>query len=43
MALLEPLVGQSLTDLIYNYIQAHIQKICKDSFDTSHLESLEKV
>ncbi|XP_063910083.1 anaphase-promoting complex subunit 2 [Zophobas morio] len=42
MALLEPLVGQSLTDLIYNYIQAHIQKICKDSFDTSHLESLEK-
>ncbi|RZC36665.1 anaphase-promoting complex subunit 2 [Asbolus verrucosus] len=42
MALLEPLVGQTLTNLIYNYIQSHIQKICKDSFDTSHLEALEK-
>jgi anaphase-promoting complex subunit 2 len=42
MALLEPLIGQALTNLIYNYIQLHIQKICKDSFDTSHLEALEK-
>ncbi|EFA00073.1 anaphase-promoting complex subunit 2 [Tribolium castaneum] len=42
MTLLEPLVGQALTDLIYSYIQTHIQKICKDNFDNSHIESLEK-
>lgn len=43
MTLLEPLVGQALTNLIYNHIQSHIQKVCKDSFDTSSISSLEKV
>lgn len=43
MTLLEPLVGQTLTNLIYNYIHGHIQKICKDSFDSSFISVLEKV
>lgn len=43
MGLMEPLIGQVLTTLIYNYIQNHVNKVCKDSFDTSHIESLEKV
>nr|XP_023028180.1 anaphase-promoting complex subunit 2 [Leptinotarsa decemlineata] len=42
MMLLEPLVGQTLTNLIYGYIHSHIQKICKDSFDTSFVSILEK-
>lgn len=43
MTLLEPLVGQTLTNLIYSYIYSHIQKICKDSFDSSYISVLEKV
>lgn len=43
MTLLEPLVGQTLTNLIYGYIYSHIQKICKDSFDSSFITILEKV
>ncbi|CAH1119635.1 unnamed protein product [Phaedon cochleariae] len=42
MTLLEPLVGQTLTNLIYGYIHSHIQKICKDSFDSSFVSTLEK-
>ncbi|CAG9856014.1 unnamed protein product [Phyllotreta striolata] len=42
MALLEPLVGQTLTNLIYGYIHGHIQKTCKDSFDSSFINILEK-
>ncbi|KAG5876105.1 hypothetical protein JTB14_013685 [Gonioctena quinquepunctata] len=42
MVLLEPLVGQTLTNLIYGYIHSHIQKICKDSFDSSYISILEK-
>nr|CAI5848292.1 unnamed protein product [Callosobruchus analis] len=42
MHLLEPLVGQDLTDLIYGYIHSYIQKICKDSFDTHFIGTLEK-
>ncbi|KAJ8945964.1 hypothetical protein NQ318_016792 [Aromia moschata] len=42
MTLLEPLVGQTLTNLIYSYVHAHIQKICKDSFDSSFISVLEK-
>ncbi|CAH1957453.1 unnamed protein product [Acanthoscelides obtectus] len=42
MHLLEPLVGQDLTDVIYNYTHSHIQKICKDSFDTNYIWTLEK-
>ncbi|VEN58346.1 unnamed protein product [Callosobruchus maculatus] len=42
MHLLEPLVGQDLTDLIYGYIHSYIQKICKDSFDTHFIRTLEK-
>lgn len=43
MTLLEPLVGQTLTNLIYDYIHNHIQKICKDSFDSYFIWNLEKV
>ncbi|XP_018567673.1 anaphase-promoting complex subunit 2 isoform X1 [Anoplophora glabripennis] len=42
MTLLEPLVGQTLTNLIYTYIHGHIQKICKDCFDSSFISVLEK-
>ncbi|CAH1101110.1 unnamed protein product [Psylliodes chrysocephalus] len=42
MTLLEPLVGQTLTSLIYGYIHSHIQKICKDCFDSSFVAVLEK-
>lgn len=42
MCLLEPLVGQTLTNLSYNYIFCHVQKICKDNYD-SFIASLEKV
>lgn len=41
--MLEPLVEQVLTNLIYNHIESHIQKTCQDNYDTSHVESLEKV
>ncbi|CAG9761203.1 unnamed protein product [Ceutorhynchus assimilis] len=41
MFLLEPLIGQTLTNLSYNYIHNHIQKICKDNYD-SFIASLEK-
>lgn len=43
LGLLEPMVGQVLTSLIYSYIESHIQKICKDSFDVSYIKSLQKV
>lgn len=43
MTLLEPLISQSLTNLIYNYIYSHIQKISKDTFDSSFITLLEKV
>ncbi|XP_018333173.1 anaphase-promoting complex subunit 2 isoform X2 [Agrilus planipennis] len=39
--LLEPLVGQVLTSLIYTTIENHVQKTCKDSFDSSYLTTLE--
>lgn len=42
MALLEPLVGQALTDLSYHYIYAHIQKNSKDNYE-SFIVHLEKV
>ncbi|KAK9879331.1 hypothetical protein WA026_004182 [Henosepilachna vigintioctopunctata] len=42
MSLLGPLTDQALTDLIYYYINMHIQKTCKDNFDTSYIESFEK-
>ncbi|XP_060520265.1 anaphase-promoting complex subunit 2 [Cylas formicarius] len=42
MTLLEPLVGQTLTNLSYTYIYSHIQKVCKDNFDLSFITSLEK-
>ncbi|XP_056634771.1 anaphase-promoting complex subunit 2 [Diorhabda sublineata] len=42
MSLLEPLVGQTLTNLIYDAIYLHIHKICKDSFDSSFVGVLEK-
>ncbi|XP_050297527.1 anaphase-promoting complex subunit 2 [Anthonomus grandis grandis] len=41
MSLLEPLVGQTLTNVSYNYIHNHIQKICKDNYD-SFIVNLEK-
>ncbi|XP_066260255.1 anaphase-promoting complex subunit 2 [Euwallacea similis] len=41
MNLLEPLIGQTLTNLCYNYIYSHIQKTCKDNYD-SFIVSLEK-
>lgn len=43
LGLLEPLVGQALTEIIYKYIENHIIKTCKDSFDVSYIGSLEKV
>lgn len=43
LGLLEPLVGQALTEIIYKYIENHIVKTCKDSFDISYVDSLEKV
>ncbi|KAL1516955.1 hypothetical protein ABEB36_000782 [Hypothenemus hampei] len=41
MGFLEPLVGQTLTNLSYNYILNHIQKTCKDNYD-SFISGLEK-
>ncbi|XP_030745071.1 anaphase-promoting complex subunit 2 [Sitophilus oryzae] len=41
MTLLEPLVGQTLTNLCHNYIYSHIQKICKDNYD-SFISNLER-
>ncbi|KAF7266110.1 hypothetical protein GWI33_020535 [Rhynchophorus ferrugineus] len=41
MSLLEPLVGQALTDLSYHYIYAHIQKNSKDNYE-SFIVPLEK-
>ncbi|KAF5276524.1 hypothetical protein FQA39_LY06593 [Lamprigera yunnana] len=41
MGLLEPLVGQVLTSLIYNSIENHIAKTCRDSFDYSYIKGLE--
>lgn len=43
LGILEPLVGQVLTSLIYVYIENYIQKTCKDSYDVSYVEHLEKV
>lgn len=43
LGLLEPLVGQVLTSLIYVYIENYIQKTCKDNYDVSHIEHLETV
>lgn len=43
LGLLEPLVGQPLTSIIYVHIEGHIIKTCKDSFDVSYVNSLEKV
>lgn len=43
LGLLEPLVGQALTEIIYKHIENHIIKTCKDSFDVSYVGSLEKV
>lgn len=37
------MAGQVLTSLIYSYIESHIQKVCKDSFDSSYVEHLERV
>ncbi|CAH0547207.1 unnamed protein product [Brassicogethes aeneus] len=42
LCLLEPLCGQTITNLIYNYIYSHIQKLCKDSFDSQFIGLLEK-
>lgn len=42
MNLLEPLIGQTLTNLCYNYIYAHILKTCKDNYE-SFVSNLEKV
>ncbi|KAH1010781.1 hypothetical protein HUJ05_005025 [Dendroctonus ponderosae] len=34
MNLLEPLVGQTFTNLSHKYIYTHIQKMCKDNYDS---------
>ncbi|KAK4877403.1 hypothetical protein RN001_009909 [Aquatica leii] len=41
LELLEPLVGQVLTSLIYTHIENHISKTCKDNFDNSFINILE--
>ncbi|KAF5286723.1 hypothetical protein FQR65_LT12456 [Abscondita terminalis] len=41
LELLEPLVGQVLTSLIYAHIESHITKTCKDNFDNSFINALE--
>uniref|UniRef100_A0A1Y1LHN2 Uncharacterized protein n=1 Tax=Photinus pyralis TaxID=7054 RepID=A0A1Y1LHN2_PHOPY len=42
LKLLEPLCGQVLTSLIYGYIESYINKTCKDNFDNSYIDALEK-
>ncbi|KAK5642898.1 hypothetical protein RI129_009065 [Pyrocoelia pectoralis] len=42
LKLLEPLCGQVLTSLIYTYIESYINKTCKDNFDNSYIDALEK-
>lgn len=41
--MLESFVDQVLTNLIYKHIEKHIQKICQDNYDVSHIEGFEKV
>ncbi|KAF2885750.1 hypothetical protein ILUMI_20423 [Ignelater luminosus] len=41
LGLLEPMVGQVLTSLIYTHIENHVHKTCKDNFDNSYINILE--
>ena len=43
LSLFEPMINQVFTLMIFDYIEQHIDKTCKDNFDVKYVDLLEKV